>query len=89
MKVYVVTYVNRNGRDIHLKQRTFRDYDKAVKEYELKRLLALEMARDDDPDLDEECPRDYSIVESRFRCDIHVTESEEDYLVTLSEHEPL
>lgn len=83
MKIYNVIYLYCSEKEIYLTNRAFYDLDKAVKYYEEKRLMAIEMARDDDPDSDEECPRDYTIDETRyvFKCYVE----NEKYLVRLME----
>lgn len=93
MKVYVVTYIHvvvlHNERiaqtTVYDSVDVFLDMESAAKFYEQKRLVALETARDDDPDSDEEVFNDLHIRESRYNFSCHIPGDGDKFIVKLEE----
>ena len=84
MKTYVVTYIHSTESEVYDSVDVFLDMESAAKKYEEKRRLAVETARDDDPDCDEEIFRDMSISETRYHFRCHVRDYNENFVVRLA-----
>ena len=87
MKIYNVSYVHVWDKGVHIDVQPFLDMEDAAKCYEKKRALAVEVARDDDPDSDEEVFRDLRIRESQYHFICRVPEDGEFFDVRLSQSE--
>ena len=85
MKIYNVIYIHATEADVCDFVIPFLDMEDAAKCYEGLRQTAIETARDDDPDSDEEVFRDLDIKESRYHFKCRVPEDKEIYVVRIDE----
>lgn len=66
MKIYNVTYIHCLKNDVYDETSSFLDMSDATKFYERKRKLAVDTAKDEDSDSDEEVYRDFQFNEQHF-----------------------
>ena len=83
MKIYNLVSAHRTKKDVYVAVKSFLDLSDAAKEYEKSRKIAIEMARDEDPDSDEEVFRDFDVTESGYHFRCYVPEDEELFAVEL------
>ena len=78
MEIFAVTYVHSGLRSVYSHVRPFTDEKSAVEEFKRERLEAIEDARDEDCDSDEEAPRDYKITfDTPNRFVVNISENNE------------
>lgn len=81
MKIYTITYVHSCEAGVFIRSKTTINADFAHSWYEDEKAVALDMARDYDPDSDEEDFRDVVISANESSYQVHVPADNEHYAV--------